>query len=262
MSARPGVSVVARLKRPAVSESADSSSPSTHGGASGYNSVMLTLLFDIDGTLINTGGAGGTALIAAFREDFGIETPAKVPFSGRTDRGIGTNLFEEHGIDDSPENWRRLRDGYLARLPIHLPLRNGRILDGVSKLLERLQATEAVAIGLLTGNLRDGARIKLTHFGLFEHFTFGGFGDEHRDRNGVAEAALAEARRHANSDFDPRRVWVIGDTPLDVSCARAIDARVIAVATGLHPAAELADSQPDLLLENLSDTDRVMNALN
>jgi phosphoglycolate phosphatase-like HAD superfamily hydrolase len=223
---------------------------------------MLTLLFDIDGTLINTGGAGGTALIEAFREDFDIDTPANVPFSGRTDRGIGTNLFERHGIDDSPENWQRLRDGYLSRLPIHLPLRNGRILDGVSKLLERLRATETVAIGLLTGNLRDGARIKLSHFGLFEHFSFGGFGDEHRNRDGVAEAALVAARQHANSTFDAQRVWVIGDTPLDVSCARAIDARVLAVATGLHPAAELADSQPDLLLENLSDTDLVMKVLN
>ncbi|MDA1051194.1 MAG: haloacid dehalogenase-like hydrolase [Planctomycetota bacterium] len=224
---------------------------------------MLTLLFDIDGTLINTGGAGGTALIEAFREDFGIESPAQVPFSGRTDRGIGTNLFEQHGIDDSPENWQRLRDGYLARLPIHLAQRNGRILNGVSQLLERLQSHEAVAIGLLTGNVRDGARIKLSYFGLFGHFAFGGFGDEYRDRDGVAVTALAAARQHANGNggFDPRRVWVIGDTPLDVSCARAIDARVLAVATGLHPKQELADAQPDLLLEDLSDTELVLNAL-
>lgn len=222
---------------------------------------MLTLLFDIDGTLISTGGAGGTALIEAFREDFGIDNPAQVPFSGRTDRGIGTNLFQQHGIDDSPENWQRLRDGYIARLPIHLSQRDGCVLDGVLRLLERLEAREAVAIGLLTGNLRDGARIKLSHFGLFEHFKFGGFGDEHRQRDGVAEAALAEARQHASGTFDPRRVWVIGDTPLDVSCARAIDAKVIAVATGLHPAAELADSRPDLLLEDLSDTEVVLNTL-
>jgi phosphoglycolate phosphatase-like HAD superfamily hydrolase len=222
---------------------------------------MLTLLFDIDGTLINTGGAGGTALIEAFREDFGVDNPAKVPFSGRTDRGIGTSLFEQHAIADSSENWRRLRDGYLARLPVHLAQRDGRVLDGVLRLLEQLQSREAVAIGLLTGNLRDGARIKLSHFGLFEHFQFGGFGDEHRSRDGVAEAALAAAKQHVNSAFDPARVWVIGDTPLDISCARAIDARVLAVATGLHPFAELADLQPDLLLENLSDTDLVINAL-
>jgi phosphoglycolate phosphatase-like HAD superfamily hydrolase len=222
---------------------------------------MLTLLFDIDGTLINTGGAGGTALIEAFREDFGVANPANVPFSGRTDRGIGTNLFEQHGIDDSPENWRRLRDGYLARLPIHLPQRNGRVLDGVLRLLERLQTREAIGVGLLTGNLRDGARIKLSYFGLFEHFKFGGFGDEHRDRNGVAGAALAEAEQHANGTFDPGRVWVIGDTPLDIHCARTIGARVLAVATGLHPVAELADLRPDLLLENLCDTDLVLNTL-
>lgn len=222
---------------------------------------MLTLLFDIDGTLINTGGAGGTALIEAFREDFNIDNPANVPFSGRTDRGIGTNLFEQHGIDDSPENWQRLRDGYIARLPVHLPQRNGKVLEGVLRLLKGLQSREAVAVGLLTGNLQEGARIKLAYFGLFEHFKFGGFGDEHRNRDGVAEAALAAAKQHANGTFDPGRVWVIGDTPLDISCARAIDAKVLAVATGMHPARELAGLRPDLLLEDLSDTDLVLNAL-
>lgn len=222
---------------------------------------MLTLLFDIDGTLINTGGAGGTALIEAFRQDFGIDDPAEVPFSGRTDRGIGTNLFEQHGIADSPQNWQRLRDGYVARLPVHLSQRNGRVLDGVLRLLERLRSREAVAIGLLTGNLEDGARIKLSYFGLFEHFTFGGFGDEHRHRDDVAGVALAAAKQYTNGTFDPSRVWVVGDTPLDISCARAINAKVLAVATGLHPAKELADSQPDLLLEDLSDTEVVLNAL-
>lgn len=181
---------------------------------------MLTLLFDIDGTLINTGGAGGTALIEAFREDFGIDNPAQVPFSGRTDRGIGTNLFEQHGIEDSPENWQRLRDGYITRLPVHLPQRDGRVLDGVLSLLEQLQSREAVGVGLLTGNLQEGARIKLSYFGLFEHFRFGGFGDDHRNRDGVAEAALVAAKNHANGNFDPGRTWVIGDTPLDITCAR------------------------------------------
>ncbi|MBI2481577.1 MAG: HAD hydrolase-like protein [Planctomycetia bacterium] len=222
---------------------------------------MITLLFDIDGTLINTGGAGGTALIEAFQEDFGIDHPAKVPFSGRTDRGIGTNLFEQHGIDDSPQNWQRLRNGYLARLPIHLPQRNGRVLEGVLQLLERLRSCETVAVGLLTGNLQDGARIKLSYFGLYEHFTFGGFGDDHRDRNGVAQAALAAAKQHANGTFDPERVWVIGDTPLDISCAREIDAKVLAVATGMHPVRELANLQPDVLLDDLSDTELVLPTL-
>ncbi|MCA9118721.1 MAG: HAD hydrolase-like protein [Planctomycetaceae bacterium] len=222
---------------------------------------MLTLLFDIDGTLINTGGAGGTALIEAFREDFGIDNPAQVPFSGRTDRGIGTNLFEQHGIEDSPENWQRLRDGYITRLPVHLPQRDGRVLDGVLSLLEQLQSREAVGVGLLTGNLQEGARIKLSYFGLFEHFRFGGFGDDHRNRDGVAEAALVAAKNHANGNFDPGRTWVIGDTPLDITCARAINVKVLAVATGLHPMNQLADYRPDLLLEDLSDTDLVLDAL-
>ena len=132
---------------------------------------------------------------------------------------------------------------------------------GVLRLLEQLQAREAVAVGLLTGNLQDGARIKLGYFGLFEYFKFGGFGDDHRNRDGVAQAALTAAEQHANGSFDPNRVWVIGDTPLDISCARAINAKVLAVATGLHPTQELAESQPDRLLEDLSDTNVVLNAL-
>ncbi len=222
---------------------------------------MLTLLFDIDGTLVNTGGAGGTALIEAFREDFGVVDPAKVPFSGRTDRGIGTNLFSEHDIVDSDENWQRLRDGYLSRLSLHLPKRDGRVLDGVMQLLERLQAVAPVSVGLLTGNLEQGAQIKLDYFGLADYFAFGGFGDRHRDRDGVAGEALTAAKQHIGNAFDPTRVWVIGDTPLDVSCARAIDAKVIAVATGMHPADELSESQPDVLLDDLSNTDAVLNAL-
>lgn len=223
--------------------------------------MMLTLLFDIDGTLINTRGAGGSALMEAFREDFGVENPSDVEFSGRTDRGIGSNLFQQHNIEDTAENWQRLCTGYIARLSSHLPERNGYVLDGVLQLLERIRSISPVAVGLLTGNLEQGAKIKLTYFDLADHFRFGGFGDEHRDRDGVANAAATAAKNHLGSAFDPSRVWVIGDTPLDVSCARAINAKVIAVATGLHPADELASAKPDVLLDDLADTDTVLKAL-
>jgi phosphoglycolate phosphatase-like HAD superfamily hydrolase len=110
-----------------------------------------------------------------------------------------------------------------------------------------------VAVGLLTGNVRDGARTKLGHFGLYEHFQFGGFGDHHFDRDDVARDALAAVHACVGSHCTADRIWVIGDTPLDVRCARAIGARVAAVATGLHSCEQLAASEPDLLFDDLSD---------
>jgi phosphoglycolate phosphatase-like HAD superfamily hydrolase len=222
---------------------------------------MLVLLFDIDGTLINTGGAGGAALRKAFCSEFAIDDPAEVPFAGRTDRGISSNLFREHDIEDSEENWYRLRVGYLERLPFQLSARDGRVLSGVGELLERLQTRAQLAIGLLTGNTAEGARIKLSHYGLYEHFAFGGYGDDHHDRDQVAHEALAEASRHLDDDSGSLRAWVIGDTPLDVRCARAIGASVLAVATGVHSAGELAEAEPDVLLEDLADTQRVLDVL-
>ena len=222
---------------------------------------MRALLFDIDGTLISSGGAGGAALREAFREAFDVVELTDISFAGRTDRGIGADFFHEHEIEDSETNWQKLRDGYLERLPFHLTDREGYVLAGVSALLESLSGSSDVAIGLLTGNTAHGARIKLSHYGLYQHFAFGGFGDEHRHRNDVAKVALQEAERQVNGDGRPDSVWVIGDTTLDIECARAIDAKVLAVATGAHTTDELADANPDVLLDDLADTERVLELL-
>jgi phosphoglycolate phosphatase-like HAD superfamily hydrolase len=120
-------------------------------------------------------------------------------------------------------------------------------------LLECLSQKKDALVGLLTGNIRAGARIKLGHFGLFHHFVVGGYGDKHLCRDDVAREALAEVHNHLNGSFQLDRVWVIGDTPLDIRCARAIGARVAAVCTGWHRREELAAAQPDLLLTDLSD---------
>jgi phosphoglycolate phosphatase len=216
---------------------------------------MYVLLFDIDGTLIDTGGAGGRALLTAFSDLFDVEKPGPVAFSGRTDRGIVRDLFGKHGIQDSEENWCRLRDEYLQRLSHYLPRRQGRVLQGVQQLLTDLARRDDVTLGLLTGNVRDGARIKLEYFQLYHYFGFGGFGDDHPDRDDVARVAWQESCRHLQRDLEAARVWVIGDTPFDITCARAINARVLAVATGTHPRAELAKLEPDILLDSLEETD-------
>lgn len=214
---------------------------------------MPIILFDIDGTLVRTGGAGKAAMEAALAEDFGVACAAEVPYSGRTDRAIGRDLLIAHGIDPCPENQRRLHDGYLARLPAMLRSIPGRVCPGVGTLLAALRPRESVVLGLLTGNVRRGAAHKLGHFGLWEYFPVGGFGDDHFDRDDVARAALAAVAAHLDRPVNPAEVWVIGDTPLDVRCARAIGARAVAVATGWTPLEELRAAGADLVLPDLAD---------
>jgi phosphoglycolate phosphatase len=214
---------------------------------------MDILLFDIDGTLLASGGAGKMALETAFTEDFDLALRVQVPYSGRTDRAIIRELFETHDIEPSPANHEKVLAGYLRRLPGCLTSMKGRVLPGIADLLGTLGQRDQVAVGLLTGNVRAGARVKLGHFGLYEHFAFGGFGDRHYDRDDVAREALAAARAHVDPDVTPDRIWVIGDTPLDVRCARAIGAKVLAVATGVHTYDDLAAAGPDLVLKDLTD---------
>ncbi len=214
---------------------------------------MHILFFDIDGTLIRCGGAGKAAMEAALAEAFDIqEIHDTVAYSGRTDRAIGRDLLIEHGLEPSEAHRRRLTEAYLRHLPRTLAEKTGMILPGVAALLQALGQREDVSLGLLTGNIQAGARSKLSHFGLWEHFRFGGFGEIHEERNRVAHDALSAAEAYLCQAVDPARVWVIGDTPLDVACARAIGAKVVAVTTGWHTRAELVSSGPDLVLESLA----------
>jgi phosphoglycolate phosphatase-like HAD superfamily hydrolase len=215
---------------------------------------MFVCLFDIDGTLLRSGGAGKAAMEAALGAAFGVpESSADVPFSGRTDRSIGRDLFRLHGVEYSPENWQRFLEAYLDILPSCLHKHPGMILPGISPLLDRLLTRSDVTVGLLTGNVREGARIKLEHYGIYNHFAFGGFGDLHWERDDVAREAFQETCKHLNGAVQPERIWVIGDTPLDIQCARAIGARALAVATGWHSVEELESHKPDLALPDLTD---------
>jgi phosphoglycolate phosphatase len=216
-------------------------------------SRMIVCLFDIDGTLLSSGGAGKAALESAFTEDLGVPLTARVSYAGRTDRAIIRDLLQQHGLEETPERFERLLAGYLRRLPASLCHHRGCVLPGIETLLGELRRRDDVALGLLTGNMRAGARAKLGHFGLFEHFRFGGFGDQHFDRDDVAREALAAVRAHGHADVEPGNIWVIGDTPLDVQCARAIGARALAVATGMHTVEELTAAQPDVVVPDLAD---------
>jgi phosphoglycolate phosphatase-like HAD superfamily hydrolase len=222
---------------------------------------MITCLFDIDGTLLASGGAGKAALESAFTEVFGVALRVQIPYSGRTDRAISRDLLRAHEVDDSLANWEKLRNAYLACLPHSLNHHQGRVLPGILALLQVLRTREDVALGLLTGNVRAGAQVKLGHYGLFEHFAFGGFGDHHFDRDDVAREALGAVHTHLGARVRTDRIWVIGDTPLDVQCARAIGAKVVAVATGVHTMAQLTECKPELTLSDLSDASEFLNRL-
>jgi phosphoglycolate phosphatase-like HAD superfamily hydrolase len=214
---------------------------------------MHVCLFDIDGTLLNSGGAGKAAIEAALVEEFGVTLRVEVTYSGRTDRAIGRDLLHLHGIEPTTDNWQRLVHGYLARLPASLRSNGGTVCRGIPSLLKTLSTRQGIFLGLLTGNIREGARLKLGHFDLYHFFAFGGFGDLHFERDDVAREALAAVRAHVHCDHRADRIWVIGDTPLDVRCARAIGARAVAVATGWHSIEQLRATEPDLLLPDFSD---------
>lgn len=219
-------------------------------------------LFDIDGTLLNSGGAGQHAMERALAEVFGVTGPyTDIPAAGRTDRAITTDLFAHHGLVPGEADWDRFLRAYLGYLPESLTAMNGAVLPGVAALLEQLSRREEVALGLLTGNLREGALLKLRHYALDHHFPFGGYGDDHHDRDDVARSAWAAAAAYLCAELNAERVWVIGDTPADVRCARAIGARAMAVATGLFRAADLESSRPDALYESFADVEGVVRRL-
>lgn len=224
---------------------------------------MHIILFDIDGTLISSGGAGKSAIEGALRETFDI-TPdsAGVPMAGRTDRSIVRDLFVQNGLENTEVNWTRVLESYLRVLPNCLQQCEGQVLPGVVELLDVLRARENCHLGLLTGNIEYGARLKLKYYGLLDFFSFGGFGDHCYDRSDVAREAWDASRNLVgDKSVNRKRVWVIGDTPADIHCGRSIGANVLAVATGWHSREILETEKPDLLFDDFSDPTRFLQVL-
>jgi phosphoglycolate phosphatase len=216
--------------------------------------MRTLLLWDIDGTLIDSGGAGMRALRAALKNSFAIDGSLEdIEFSGRTDRWIMRRIFAKFDLPATEENFARYFNHYLAVLPAELAHPGARVLPGVTAVLAAAALRGDIAQGLLTGNIRRGAEIKLGFHGLWTHFPFGAFADDSEQRNELGPHALRRAREHAGVEFAGERVWVIGDTPHDIACGRAIGARTLALATGLHSAEALAAHQPSAVLADLAD---------
>jgi phosphoglycolate phosphatase len=232
---------------------------------------MHICLLDIDGTLLLSGGAGQKAFAQTLADEFGIgEIIHPVMFAGRSDRAIAMELFRLHGVDESTDNWQRFCAGYLSRLEAALKAHQGYLLPGAAELVTALAKRDDVALGLLTGNVREGAKRKLVHYNMWHWFAFGGYGDEHLDRCDIAASALTAAHAHINgrangSPGSSRKfegeIIVVGDTPNDITCGRSIGARCVAVPTGHTTADDLRQAKPDLLLNTLEDIGPILSLL-
>ena len=221
---------------------------------------MRLLLFDIDGTLIASGGAGRDAIADAFATEYGLSGLDGVQIDGRTDTGIFEQALTLAGVDPTPAAVDRMTAAYLARLPEALRTHDGRVLDGVVELLDALEGSDAV-VGLATGNVVRGAELKLRYYGLWERFRGGGFGDVSSDRTKVLAAAVEVLAEAGGVDIAEASPVVIGDTPRDVSAGHAIGARVLAVATGNYGVDALRESGADFVLPDLRDTEAALAIL-
>jgi phosphoglycolate phosphatase-like HAD superfamily hydrolase len=218
-------------------------------------------LFDIDGTLLASGGAGQRALEIAAKEVFSDGSITGIEIAGRTDSGIARQMLARHGREVTPENIASFLDRYVAHLAALLPKTEGRLLPGIIPMLDALRARPDCVLALLTGNLERGARLKLSHYGVWEYFEFGAYADDHHDRNELGRFAQARALEKHGIEFPPERIIVLGDTPHDVACARAIGAKAVAICTGHHTREELAECTPDFLFDDLSDVPAVLDVL-
>lgn len=227
--------------------------PPNHGRVIGL--VVQLVLFDIDGTLIRTGGAGMKAFARTFAEIFDRpEATATLNFSGRTDVSLVREALRASHLEASTRNIDRFFAAYPSFLRELLEILPGGICEGVAPFLQELMALDGrPLVGLLTGNIKQGAELKLRKHGLWERFELGAFADDHEDRDGIAAAAKRRGEEKLGRPLAGSEIVVIGDTPLDVRCAHSIGAKALAVATGIHPLEELAGLRPAWAVRHLGE---------
>ena len=221
------------------------------------------ILFDIDGTLLK-GGPAKEAFTAAMAETYGPVSPPKcVSFGGKTDPQIAREVLTLVGLDDDavdsglPQLWSR----YLAHLEVGLDDQPMTVLPGVHELLDALESFDDIALGLVTGNIFAGAKLKLSSAKLWDRFQVGGFGSDHEERDELPAIALKRARAHWETYLSADETFIVGDTPRDVACGQAGGTRTLAVATGTYAAGELEATGADYVLEDLSVTPEVVDLL-
>jgi phosphoglycolate phosphatase-like HAD superfamily hydrolase len=215
--------------------------------------MVRLVLFDIDGTLVRTGGAGMKAFARTFTTEFNaVDGVERLNFAGRTDTSLVREFFRLYQIEPTPTNFERFFGRYVFWLDHLLRDSTTEVCPGVWELIRGLERLpQAPLLGLLTGNIRLGAEIKLRHFSLWDAFQTGAFGDDHEERDQIAAVAHQRGSRILGTKLRGDEVVVIGDTPLDIRCARAIGARALAVATGGAKLEELKQHQPDWAIADL-----------
>ena len=221
------------------------------------------VLFDVDGTLLSAGRAARESILAALAEVLGWEGSADGnDFSGKTDPQILRELvMESVGRPRFEAALEQVLERYVEQLSRRLSPDAVVVKPGVRALLDRLAGEPRVTLGLLTGNIERGARLKLDPAGLNPYFPFGAFGDDHPDRYRLPAIAVARAREATGRDFHGASVVIIGDSVHDVGCGRSFGARAIAVATGPTPAEKLRAERPDALFADFSDVEAAREAI-
>ncbi len=217
--------------------------------------MIRLVLFDIDGTLVHTGGAGVKAFAKVFQVEFNAHDHLeKLKFAGRTDTSLVREFFSYHDIEPTKENFARFFEHYVFWLDYILNHSHTEACPGVWEFIGALKALpKPPLLGLLTGNIQLGAEIKLRHFDLWKEFETGAFADDNENRDLIAVAARERGRRILGSDLRDDEILVIGDTPFDIRCGRAINAKVLAVATGGATLEELKKHSPDWAVKDLRE---------
>lgn len=225
---------------------------------------MKLFLFDLDWTLVYTGGAGVRALNYTFEKHFHIPHAMKtVTPDGKTDPAIIREMIRVHlQRDPKAGEIDSLCRGYIDRLRVEVAAGEGyRVMPGIPEFLKALSKRQDVLVGLGTGNLEEGAHIKLERAQLMPHFKFGGFSSDSEDRAKVLTAAVKRGEALAGHSVAPRQAYVIGDNVRDVQAGKTIGATTVAVATGPMPYEELAKTEPDFLFHDFSQTQDVIGKL-
>jgi phosphoglycolate phosphatase len=227
--------------------------------------MQRLVLLDIDGTILSANGAAARPFRRALEAVFGTSGPGKgYSFAGRTDPQIARDLLRLGGVEDGVvlAELERIWPLYLEGLRAELRSARVTVFPGVARLIQRLDAEPSAILGLLTGNVADGARLKLTAAGLdFDRFQVGAFGSDHPHRAELPAIAIERAERRFGHRFEGKSVVIVGDTPLDVACGEHLGVRTVAVATGSYGVDDLAACGPDHVFASLDDTEAVWTAI-